>query len=162
VLAGGGARVEKADPGAGDGTSSGVVSDLSPEGGAVIRFFVAGGSGGGRTARGRVYRTGGRSNGAAVYESRAGWAGSRTSWDNRPRRVGGPLEDKGVVTTGWQDFDVTGWISGDGTYSFVLAATSSDGLYMSSRERAGFAPQLVLTVADAPTALGASAGPDRV
>jgi PKD repeat protein len=162
VLAEADARVERANPGTRYGTSSELVSDRSPGREAFIRFSVGGVSGAVQSAKVRAYVTGGSSNGPAIYAAGSDWSETGITWNNRPPRVGGPLEDKGAVPTGWQEFDVTGSISGNGTYSFVLAGTSSDGMYMYSRERAGFAPQLVLTMADAPTPLGADAGPDRV
>ena len=147
------ARVEAANPGTSYGTSRELVSDLSPGRETFLRFAVAGVSGAVQSAKVRVYVTDGSSNGPAIYAAGTGWSESTLTWNNRPARVGGPLDDKGAVSTGWQEFDVTAWVSGDGTYSFVLAGTSSDGLYMHSREHAGFAPQLVLTTADAPTPL---------
>lgn len=156
------ARVEKANPGTKYGTSRELVSDLSPGRETFLRFSVDGVSGAVQSAKVRVYVTGGSSNGPAIYATGAAWSETGITWNNRPARVGGALEDKGAVARGWQEFDVTPWVSGTGAYSFVLAGTSSDGLYMYSRERAGFAPQLVLTMADAPTALSANAGPDRV
>jgi hypothetical protein len=156
------ARVEKASPSTKYGTSRELVSDLSPGRETFLRFSVGGVSGAVQSAKVRVYVTGGSSNGPAIYPTGTAWSETDITWNSRPARVGGALADKGVVARGWQEFDVTPHVSGSGAYSFVLAGTSSDGLYMYSRERAGFAPQLVLTMADAPTALRANAGPDRV
>src|SRR5262249_12002749 len=132
------ARVEKANPSTNYGTSRELVSDLSPERETYIRFTVGGISGAVQSAKVRVYVTDGSSNGPAIYATGVAWSETSITWNNRPARVGGPLDDKGAVATGWQEFDVTPWVSGNGAYSFVLAGTSSDGLYMDSRERAGF------------------------
>jgi hypothetical protein len=54
-----------------------------------------------------------------------------------------------VATNTWVEYDVTAAVSGNGTVSFVLATTSSDGLDVRSREYNTIAqrPQLVVTFA---------------
>ena len=48
----------------------------------------------------------------------------------------------------WVEFDVTAIVTANGTYSFVLATSSSDGLNFSAREAGDSAPQLVITPGD--------------
>ncbi len=50
---------------------------------------------------------------------------------------------KCVASNTWIEFNVTAAIAGNGTYSFVLATDSTDGITFSSRE-GGHPPQLVL------------------
>lgn len=161
LLAQADARVERAHPTTTYGTSSSLVSDLSPERETYLRFSVGGVSGPVQAAKVRVYVTDGSGNGPAIFATGTAWSEASLTWNTRPARVGGALDDRGAVATGWQEFDVTRAVAGNGTYSFVLAGTSSDAVYLASRERAGLAPQLVITTADAPTALRVNAGPDR-
>ena len=64
------------------------------------------------------------------------------TWATRPARLGTAIVDVGAMNTlGWYEFDVTSAITGDGTYSFDLASTSSDAMKFSSREVAAQAPQ---------------------
>ena len=55
-----------------------------------------------------MYVTGGSSNGPAIYATAAAWSETSITWNNRPARVNEPLEDRGAVAAGWQDFDVIG------------------------------------------------------
>ena len=47
--------------------------------------------------------------------------------------------------TAWVEYDVTSFVTGNGTYSFGLASTSSDGVDFRSREAATLRPELVVT-----------------
>jgi len=161
VLAEADARVERANPNRNYGASTELVSDRSPERESLLRFDLTGVTDAVQAAKVRVYVTDGSPNGPAIYATGVTWSEAGVTWNNRPARVGGALDDKGTVGTGWLEFDVSSWVTGNGKFSFALASTSADGLYLYSRERAGFAPQLVVTTADTPTALAASAGPDR-
>jgi hypothetical protein len=49
-----------------------------------------------------------------------------------------------VAAGSWFELDVSPLVGGDGTYSFVLAGTSTDGVDLSSREGA-HPPQLAVT-----------------
>src|SRR6266496_6765635 len=60
-------------------------------------------------------------------------------------RATGAVDNKGAIgTSSWVEYNVTSLVSGNGAYSFVLAADSTDGVKFSSREGAT-PPQLVLT-----------------
>jgi len=161
ILADTDARVERANPNRNHGSSTELASDRSPERETLIRFDVAGVTGNVQSAKVRVYVTDGSPNGPAIYATGSNWTESGVTWNNRPARISGALDDKGRVRIGWVDFDVSKQVTGNGTYSFALASSSADGITMYSSERAGFAPQLVVTTADAPAGLSVSAGPDR-
>ena len=67
-------------------------------------------------------------------------------------------DDKGKITTNtWVEFDVTPFVSGNGTYGFNLATTSTDGVDFRSREAPSNRPELVLAVGSS-CALGAGRG----
>ena len=128
----------------------------------IAAIFLEGVTGTVESAKVRVYITNGTKNGPAIYATAADWTESAITWNHRPATLSGPLDDKARVARGWVEFDVTSWITGYGEFSFKLASTSADGVYLYARERSGYSPQLVVTLADVPTVLSVSAGPDRV
>jgi hypothetical protein len=85
------------------------------------------------------------SNGPALYATDPDWTESTITWQNRPARLGAPLGDLGSISAGrWYEFDVTGVVTGPGTYSFELAATSTDGVHFRSREASSNRPELMI------------------
>ena len=78
------------------------------------------------------------------------WTGLETAitWNNRPARTSGAIDDKGRIgSSTWVEYDVTSLVAGDGAHSFVLATGSSDGIDFRSREYSDATrrPELVLT-----------------
>jgi chitodextrinase len=138
------ARVEEASP-----ASNFAASALRADGGSdpdvesYLRFSVTGGPSVQRAVL-RLYATSGTADGPAVYTSASDWNESTLSWNNRPGRSAAAVADVGRISAySWFEYDVTGVVTGDGTYSFVLATTSSDGVDIAARESAS-AAQLVL------------------
>lgn len=113
-----------------------------------IRFTVTGVSGTINSVKLRVYVTDATRNGPAIYTTSNDWAETGITWNNRPARTSNALEDKAALAVNnWVEYDVTSVVTGNGTYSFVLATDAADNLGLSSREgNAG--PQLVVTIAD--------------
>jgi hypothetical protein len=112
-----------------------------------LRFTVAGVSGTVTSAKLRVYLTEGSSNGPAVYATSSSWTETGITWNNRPARTSGALDDKGSVGKDiWVEYDVTLSITGNGTYSFILATDSTDSITLSARE-GSFPAQLAVTTA---------------
>jgi hypothetical protein len=111
-----------------------------------LRFSVSGLSGGPvQSARLRLWTTSATTNGPAAYSTTNGWTEGGITWSARPARTSSATDDKGSVPGGaWVEFDVTSLVTGEGTFSFVLAGTSTDGLDLSSKEGAN-APELVVT-----------------
>lgn len=154
IVAAADSRVHEANPNTNYGTYGTV---LYVEGGAdpdiesYLRFTVTGISGTVTSAKLRVYVTEGTSNGPAVYTTSNTWTETAITWNNRPARTSGALDDKGALGTNtWTEYNVTPSIAGNGTYSFVLATDSTDSLALSSRE-GNFPPQLAVTVTDTTT-----------
>ena len=117
-----------------------------------IQFTVTGISGAVSSAQLRVYVTDATRNGPALYTTSNTWTETAITWNNRPARTSSALEDKGALAvSSWVDYNVTNVITGNGTYSFILATDAADLLGLSSREGSA-APQLVVTLADTPTA----------
>lgn len=112
-----------------------------------IRFTVAGVSGGIESALLRMYVTdNGTDNGPAVYATDPSWVETEVTWDHRPARTSPAVDNKDRLGTGaWVEYNVTPLVTGNGIFSFVLVADSSDSAVFSSREGEQ-PPQLVITM----------------
>jgi hypothetical protein len=109
-----------------------------------LRFSVSGISGTIQSAVLRVYATSATVDGPAVFATSNDWTETGITWNTRPTRISGPIDDKGAISGNtWVEYNVTAFISGNGTYSFVLVTDNADSVSFSSRE-GGQPPQLVL------------------
>src|SRR5215213_361338 len=149
------AQVNEANPGRNTGSSNFLQVDGAndPEVESFIRFTVTGLTGTIQTARLRLYDTTNASkNGPAVYATAASWSESKINWNSRPARTGEALDNQESISrNSWIEYDVTTAVTGNGAFSFVLAADSNDAATFSSREGPQ-PPELVITLADVPTA----------
>lgn len=110
-----------------------------------VRFSVAEVSGTVTSARLRLFVFNATADGPAVYSASNTWSEAGLTWNTRPARSGAALDDKGAVSAGgWVEFDVTSAVTGNGTFTFALVPTSTDGIDFYSREDTS-APQLVVT-----------------
>jgi chitodextrinase len=144
------ARVQEANPTTNYGTSY-----LRADGGSdpdvesYLRFNVAGPAGATlQSAKLRLFATSGTVNGPAAYSSDNAWTETGITWQNRRPRTSGPTDDKAAIkANSWVEYNVKPLVSGNGTYSFILATTSNDGIDFVSRESTTVAarPQLVVT-----------------
>jgi len=127
-----------------------------PDEEAYLQFTVSGLTNAPSSATVRVHVGNGpqaySANGPAIYAAPgASWTEEGITWENRPTRPATALSDHGFVGRNtWIDYDVTSTITGNGTYTFVLATSSTDATEIDSRE-SGFAPQLILVVPAAPS-----------
>ena len=157
------AQVNESSPSANYGNSTYLQVDgaSDPDVESFIRFTVTGISGTIQNARLRVYdTTNGSTNGPAVYATGTSWTETGITWNNRPARLSGALDNKGSISTStWVEYDVTAWVQGNGTFSFVLAADSTDGVTFSSRQGAQ-PPQLMITLSDSLTSTSSSTASD--
>ena len=143
------ARVEEASPSSNYGTSSALRTDggSDPDVETYLRFTVTGASTV-ASAKLRVYATSGTIDGPAVYTSTNSWSETGITWSNRPARTTTGVADKGTIGSNtWVEFDVTPLVSGNGTYTFVLAMASTDGVDFYSRQAADAALRPSLVVA---------------
>ena len=149
------ARVEEANRNSNFGTSSYLFVDgtSNPRTESFIRFTVSGVTGTIQSAQLRVFVTSNSSNNSpALYGANNSWTESAITWNNRPERTSGILDNKGSSqTNSWLDYNVSAAVSGNGTYTFVLAADSADGIRFSAREGSQ-PPQLVITLSGGSTA----------
>ena len=114
-----------------------------------LRFTVTGVSGNAQSATLRLFATdNGTKDGPAVYLTDNSWQEKEITWINRPQPTSEALDNKGRIdTNSWVEYDVTSQVTGDGTFSFVLIADSSDSVVFSSRQGSQ-PPQLVVTFGD--------------
>ena len=143
------ARVQESNPSNNYGNANYLLVDgaSNPDIESFIRFTVNGMTGLVQSARLRVYVTSNSSaNGPAAYTANNSWTETGITWNNRPARTSGALDNKGSTSkSSWVEYNVTAAVTGNGTYTFVLAADSSDAIRFSSREGAQ-APELVVTL----------------
>jgi hypothetical protein len=148
VLAEADSHVREASATSNFGTSTQLIVDggTDPARDAYLRFTISGLTGSIQTAKLRLFNTDGSVNGPAVYTTSSNWSETGITWNNRPARTSGAIDDKGALTVNtWVEYNVTSLITGNGTYSFVLATDSTDGVTFSSRESTS-PPELVLTL----------------
>jgi hypothetical protein len=142
------ARVEEANPSTNYGTS--YLRTDAGGGSAVdsyLRFSVGGFLGKIQSAKLRVFASSATADGPAVYATSNNWTETGITWSSRPARTSAARDDKGAITSGtWVEYDVTPFVKGNGTYSFVLATSSTDEVDFQSREQ-NSKPQLVVTPA---------------
>jgi hypothetical protein len=145
------AMVKEGSPSSNYGSNAALRVDAGtdPDVESYLRFSVSGLSGGPvQSARLRLWATSATTNGPAAYSTTNAWTergASGITWSTRPARTSSPTDDKASVPGGaWVEFDVTSLVTGNGTFSFVLAGTSTDGLDLSSKEGVN-APELVVT-----------------
>ena len=112
-----------------------------------LQFSVSGITGTVQSAILRVYSTSGTVGGPIVYAAANGWTETGVTWNTRPALTSSALDTiTKIKTKAWIEYNVTVQITGDGTYSFALIPTSTDGVSFSAREGSQ-PPQLVLTIA---------------
>ncbi len=132
-------------------TNFGSVSRLdvdSPGEQSFLRFDLTGVSGTVQRATLRLFVRNGSSNGPSLYRTSAAWTETAITWNNQPPPIGAAIADLGAATAGtWSEFDLTGHVTGNGSYDLVLLADSTDGIQFDSRE-GGSPPQLVVTMGD--------------
>jgi hypothetical protein len=141
------ASVSLDDPDTNFGAEEALDADHSNDVGGLLRFAVSGLSGEVIRAHLRLYVTDTTRDGPAVHlvDPDASWTESGVTGRNRPRPIGGVLDDLGRIgSKGYVEFDVTGAVTGDGTYTFTLVAESSDGVSFKSREASSDPPELVV------------------
>ncbi len=111
-----------------------------------LKFTVNGVEGLVQSATLRIYSTSTTVDGPDVYSTTNDWSETGITWNTRPARTSNGMDDKGIIGTGvWVEYNVTPLVTGDGIYSFVLVATSTDSVSFCSSEGSQ-APQLVLNI----------------
>jgi PKD repeat protein len=110
-----------------------------------LKFSVNGISGTVSSVKLRLWVSDASSAAGSIYSlSDLTWSEGTITWTNKPP-AGSRITTGGAAAVGtWVDFDLTGAVTGDGTYSFVLKDGSSNAVWYHSKEAAND-PQLVVT-----------------
>ncbi len=91
--------------------------------------------------------TAGGDDGGALFAATGGWTESGVTWRTRPAPVGAPIGSVGAVEAqDAVDFDVSGVVTGPGSYDFVLVTGSANKVRYQAREADLNPPTLLLTV----------------
>jgi pectate lyase len=149
--------VNEASPNSNYGSASRLEVGQSPSERAYLKFNVTGLTGTITSAKLRLHTsTSGSLNGGDVYRSaNTTWAENTITWANQPGTIGNKLATVTPVPgNSWHTWDVTAAVAGNGTYSFVVAAQTSDGFILYSEEEAtnpSFRPVLEITTVPART-----------
>lgn len=142
------ARVEQANPNTNFGTATTLSADQDRTEESYLRFSLSGISGPVQQAILRLYATGSTVDGPQIYTANDTWTETAITWNIKPALLAGPSGDTGAITSGrWVEFDVTPLVTGDGTITLAVIATSTDGVTFSSREATTNRPQLVIRYA---------------
>jgi fibronectin type 3 domain-containing protein len=132
------------------GSRSTLQVDNSPIAHSLMKFSVSGiGTRAVATAKLRLYNVNESSAGGVFYRVLdSSWGESSVNWNNAPAVAGSAVASLGaVVTNTWYEVNLSSVIRGDGTYSFRITSTSSNGADYTSKEgSASFRPQLVVTL----------------
>jgi Carboxypeptidase regulatory-like domain/IPT/TIG domain len=128
-----------------------------PEYRSFVKFDVSGVSGAVESAKVWLYVTDPSPDGGALYYVGNTWTETSLTWNNAPALTGAPLGQAGSVQAGnWVSFDVSSVVSGNGSYAFALAGTSTNSAMYSSREGAN-PPVLVVETGGQPVLPNVSA-----
>jgi chitodextrinase len=145
------ARVQEANPSTNFGTATALRTDAGPGVDTHLRFDVSGLNGTVQSARLRLYATNAAVDGPTVRETADNWGETTITWANRPATSGPVTDDRASVpVNAYTEWDVTPAITGNGTFSFVLSQTHTDGADFNSREASANRPQLVVAVTGTP------------
>ena len=155
------AEIDEANPNANFGSAPTFSVDGRPVRDGLLKFDVDVGANEITSVKLRVHCEDSSSAGG-VFFGAAGtpsWDEGTVTWANAPP-VGASYGSLGSVTAGtWYEVDLTQFVTANGTYSLRIKNTSTNGADYATKEgTAGFAPQLVVDVAEAgePTAPTAS------
>ena len=89
--------------------------------------------------------------------SRNNWSETTITWNNRPGRSNSLIADRGATASNsWVKYNVTTAVTGNGTYTFVLATNVTDGITFNSREASSNQPRLVINADTSSTTLPAN------
>lgn len=132
------------------GTKTTLLVDGSPTARTYLKFNVAGvGTKTVVSATLRLYAVDPSDTGGRLHRvTTTSWSETAITWSNKPSYTAATIGTFGSIVAGaWYDLDVTSQVATDGTVSFALESTSSNGADYRSREGgAATAPQLVVVV----------------
>lgn len=129
------------------GSATALEVDGDPIKQGFVRFDVSGITGTVTSARLRMFQVDSASIGGRVFTTSSGWSEAMT-WRSRPTIDGAHVGNFGAVKAGnWYELDVTSVVTADGTVSFAIDSTSSNGSDWASSEAVN-PPTLVVETSD--------------
>ncbi len=140
--------VDSSQPGANFGSATTLRVDGSPIVNSYLRFSVSGvGAQTISQVRLLIHANSGSSQGlVAKPVADNTWGEATLNYSNAPA-TGSSLATSGSVTSGaWVTLDVTGSVTGDGSYSFGVSTPGVTAISLSARESGANAPQLIVTI----------------
>ena len=140
--------VQAANPGTNFGSASSLATDNSPIQHILLRFTVSGiGANPIQGVKLRLYCKNGSSIGGHFYSVVDDtWGENTVTWATAPEPDTLVTSLGAVTTDTWYEVDLTSLVTEDGTYSLRVSSTSTNGAEYASKERAGFGPQIVVTL----------------
>jgi acid phosphatase type 7 len=112
-----------------------------------LKFTINSLTGNITSAKLQLFVRSGTKDGPTVQLAANDWSEDRVTWANRPPLEGRGIDDKDALPAGsWIEYDVAPLMSGKGTYTFALVATSRDGVTFASSDVAVRRPLLILMV----------------
>jgi hypothetical protein len=142
--------VSQGSPSSNYGQAAALLVDGSPRLESYLQFDVSFSSSAYTVvdARLQLYAFDSTTDGPLLYRVGNAWSEQSLTWNTRPGPLGGPLGNLGTVSSGsWATYNVTGVVTGTGTYSFGLIPESGNGVDFYSAESTDYRlfPQLTLT-----------------
>jgi calcineurin-like phosphoesterase family protein len=132
------------------GTATTLLVDGSPEARTYLKFNVTGvGSKTIVSAKLRLFASDPSNEGGRLHRvTSTSWSEGNIKWTNQPTYAATVIGSVGAVTSGtWYEVDVKTVITADGTYSFALESSSTDGAdYVSREGPMANRPQLVIVI----------------
>ncbi|MEU4447144.1 DNRLRE domain-containing protein [Actinosynnema sp. NPDC050801] len=144
-------HVDNSATGTNHGTSGQLGVDGSPIKRMFLKFTVSGVSGTVGSAKLRLHTddvsgAAGPAGGTFRAMTDTTWSETAVTWNNQPAIDGATLGALGsVARNAWYEVDVTPHVRANGTVSFGVTSSSTDGADYDSRETGATAPQLVVT-----------------
>ncbi len=145
------ATVQEDSPDTNYGASPVLEVDLaSPHANTYLKFNVTGTTGQITSAVVKIVNADATTDGGEIYHvTSTSWDESTITWNNRPLKSGGALDALGAVDPGnTYSLDVSSVVTANGTYSFVIVPTVTNGADYESKEGAN-APVLEVEFAGA-------------
>ena len=138
--------VDSSQPSANFGSATTLRVDASPSVNSYLRFSVLGASGQSISRVRLLVHANSKSTRGLVVRSVADntWGEGTLKYSNAPA-IGNSLAVSAAVKSGtWVTLDVTGYVTGNGTFSFGISTPGSTAITLAARESGANAPQLII------------------
>lgn len=138
--------VNEIHPGTNYGKRINLRLDHSPIVNSYIRFTVSGTSGVPNQVQLLVYTKSASSQGLVVHSvADSTWGEKKINYKNAPAMGNSLAVSPAVHAASWVSLDVTGYVTGDGTYSFGISTLDSPAIKIAARESGAKGPKLILS-----------------